>query len=63
MYKRIPVPLDGPELAGIALHYAEELASRLKTEVALLQVVLRAYHLYDGYKAVSQAPDTNEDRR
>jgi nucleotide-binding universal stress UspA family protein len=48
MYEKILVPLDGSELAEVALPYAEELASRLKTEVALLQVVPRAYHVYDA---------------
>ena len=39
MYEKALVPVDGSELTEVALPYAEELASRLKTEVALLQVV------------------------
>jgi len=37
MYEKILVPLDGSELAEVALPYAEELATRLKTEVILFQ--------------------------
>jgi len=48
MYEKTLVPVDGSELTEVALPYAEELASRLKTEVALLQVVPRAYHVYDA---------------
>ena len=61
MYEKILVPLDGSELAEIALPYAEELASRLKTEAALLQVVPRAYHVYSAYGAVAQVPYTDEE--
>ena len=39
MYEKTLVPVDGSELTEVALPYAKELASRLKTEVALLQVV------------------------
>jgi len=38
MYEKILVPLDGSELAEIALPYAEELAGRLGSEVNLLAV-------------------------
>jgi nucleotide-binding universal stress UspA family protein len=38
MYKKILVPLDGSELAGVALPYAEELAGRLGSSVTLLFV-------------------------
>jgi nucleotide-binding universal stress UspA family protein len=38
MYERILVPLDGSELAEVALPYAEELAGRLDSEVILLYV-------------------------
>jgi nucleotide-binding universal stress UspA family protein len=38
MYKRILVPLDGSELAELALPYAEELAEKLDSEVILLNV-------------------------
>ena len=38
MYEKILVPLDGSELAELALPYAEELAGRLGSEVNLLAV-------------------------
>jgi len=38
MYERILVPLDGSGLAEVALPYAEELAGRLGSEVALIYV-------------------------
>ena len=48
MYEKTLVPVDGSELTEVALPYAEKLASRLKIKVALLQVVPRAYHVYDA---------------
>jgi nucleotide-binding universal stress UspA family protein len=38
MYERILVPLDGSELAEVALPYAEELAARLGSNITLLNV-------------------------
>ena len=38
MYERILVPLDGSELAEVALPYAEELAGRLGFEIRLIHV-------------------------
>jgi nucleotide-binding universal stress UspA family protein len=38
MYEKILVPLDGSELAEVALPYAEELAGRLGSEVTLIYV-------------------------
>ena len=38
MFERILLPLDGSEVAEIALPYAEELASRLSSEVVLYHV-------------------------
>ena len=38
MYKRLLVPLDGSELAEVALPYAEELAEKLDSEVILINV-------------------------
>jgi len=61
MYEKIIVPLDGSELAEVALPYAEELTSRLKMELILFQVVPRAYHVYGAYEAVAQVPYTDED--
>lgn len=37
MFKRILVPLDGSELAEVALPYAEELAGKLGSEIILIQ--------------------------
>ena len=47
MYKRILVPLDGSELAEVALPYAEELAGRLGSEVTLI-------HVYESAEAEYQ---------
>jgi len=38
MYEKILVPLDGSDLAEVALPYAEELAGRLGSEINLLHV-------------------------
>lgn len=46
MYKKILVPLDGSELAEIALPYAVELAGRLNAEVILLHVCESAEEQY-----------------
>lgn len=47
MYKRMLVPLDGSELAEVALSYAKELAGRLDLELFLL-------HVYDPHGSESQ---------
>lgn len=39
MYERMLVPLDGSELAKVALNYAGELGARLGSEITLLSVV------------------------
>lgn len=39
MYEKILVPLDGSELAEVALPYAEELAGRLGSEITLVNVL------------------------
>ena len=53
MYEKIVVPLDGSELAELALPYAEELAGRVGSEVTLLHVYEttgeRFRHLYQSY--------------
>ena len=61
MYEKIIVLLDGSELAEVALPYAQELASRLKIEVILFQVVPKAYHVYGAYEAVAQVPYSDEE--
>ena len=38
MYEKILVPLDGSELAEVALPYVEELAGKLGSEIILLSV-------------------------
>ena len=63
MYERILVPLDGSALAEVALPYAEKLASRLKTEVILFQVVPRAYHVYGAYTSAAQVLYTDEEMK
>jgi len=53
MYEKILVPLDGSELAEIALPYAEEMAVRLGSEITLLSVSETAeapeYHKHQVY--------------
>jgi nucleotide-binding universal stress UspA family protein len=46
MYEKILVPLDGSELAEVALPYAEELAGRLGSEVVLVHVCESAQEQY-----------------
>jgi nucleotide-binding universal stress UspA family protein len=47
MYKRVLVPLDGSELAEVALPYAEELAGRLGSQITLI-------HVYESAEAEYQ---------
>lgn len=63
MHEKMLVPLDGSELAEVVLPYAEELASKLKTEVALLQVVPRAHQAYDSYWTAYELPYTDEEMK
>jgi nucleotide-binding universal stress UspA family protein len=42
------VTLDGSKQSEVVIPYIEELASRLKAEVILLQVVAPDYHIYTG---------------
>jgi len=53
MYEKILVPLDGSQLAEIALPYAEELAGRLDSEIILIYVSESAenphYYMYELY--------------
>jgi nucleotide-binding universal stress UspA family protein len=53
MYEKILVPLDGSELAEVALPYAEELAGKLGSEVTLLHVCESAdaqyHHMHQLY--------------
>jgi len=61
MYEKILVPLDGSELGEVALPYVEELASKLKAEVTLLQVVAPGFHFYGSDEGVVQVPYTEEE--
>ena len=53
MYEKILVPLDGSQLAEVALPYAEELAGRLDSEIILIYVSESAenpnYYMYQLY--------------
>ena len=53
MYEKILIPLDGSELAEIALPYAEEMGVRLGSEITLLSVSDSAeapeYHKHQVY--------------
>lgn len=53
MYEKILIPLDGSELAEVALPYAEELAGRLGSEITLLAVAeseeSQDYHKHQLY--------------
>ncbi len=53
MYEKILVPLDGSELAEVALPYAEELVGKLGSEVTLLHVCESAeaqyHHMHQLY--------------
>jgi nucleotide-binding universal stress UspA family protein len=57
MYEKILVPLDGSELAEVALPYAEELAGRLGSEIVLVYVMKpgsdaaegQNHHLHEFY--------------
>jgi nucleotide-binding universal stress UspA family protein len=51
MYKRMLVPLDGSEMAEVALPYSEELAEKLDSEVILINV-----------RAPGEDPDNPEHR-
>ncbi|MFC1896955.1 universal stress protein [Chloroflexota bacterium] len=62
MYENILITLDGSELAEVALPYAEELSSKLKTEVILFQAVPRAYHIY-AVEGNTRIPYTDEEMK
>jgi len=58
MYRKLLVPLDSSKLAEAVLPYAEELASRLKAEITLLQVLPVSYHVYAALDTTTQVPYT-----
>jgi nucleotide-binding universal stress UspA family protein len=70
MFERILVPLDGSELAEVALPYAEELAGRLGSRVNLLYVSESAgfedeyRHMYEFYiQKVAENTKQNIERK
>ena len=50
---KILVPLDGSKQSEAVLPYIENLASKLKTEISLLNVVEPLYHIYPVYEATA----------
>jgi nucleotide-binding universal stress UspA family protein len=64
MWKKILVPLDGSDLAELALPYAEELATAFKSEVILLHVSEPAEshyrHMHELY--VKEVADREKER-
>jgi nucleotide-binding universal stress UspA family protein len=48
LLNKILVTLDGSKQSEVVIPYIEELASRLKAEVIVLQVVAPDYHIYTG---------------
>ena len=53
MFERILIPLDGTEIAEVAIPYVEELASKFGSEVILYHTYGREYreqkHIYENY--------------
>jgi len=64
MWKKILVPLDGSDLAELALPYAEELANAFKSEIILLHVSepseARYRHMHELY--VAEVADRIKER-
>ena len=62
MLNKALVPLDGSKESEAAIPYIEELASKLKGEVVLLQVVAQAYRvIHGGGDGSAQIPYTEEE--
>ena len=62
----ILVPLDGSKLSEAVVPYIENLASKLKTKISLINVVEPPYHYYPGYggagyESLVRAPYTEEE--
>jgi nucleotide-binding universal stress UspA family protein len=49
LLKKVVVPLDGSKEAEAVIPYIEELASKLKLEVILVEVLARGYETLEGY--------------
>jgi nucleotide-binding universal stress UspA family protein len=63
---KILVPLDGSKQSEAVLPYIENLASKLKTKISLLNVVEPPYHYYPypagpGVEGILRAPYTEEE--
>ena len=58
---KVLVPLDGSKESEAVIPYIEELASKLKAEVVLLQVVAGAYHVYASAEGVAQIRYTEKE--
>ena len=52
MFERILIPLDGSELAEMALPYGEELARRFGSEVILFHVSGRELQQYERMRQI-----------
>jgi nucleotide-binding universal stress UspA family protein len=61
MLKKILVCLDGSTESETVLPYIEELGSKLKAEIVLLQVVPWAYHIYATEEGASHISYTDEE--
>ncbi len=51
---KVLVPLDGSKEAEVVIPYVEELASKLKAEILLLQAVARGYQPLSEYTALTE---------
>ena len=49
MFERILIPLDGTEIAEVAIPYVEELASKFGSEVILYHTYGREYREHDSW--------------
>jgi nucleotide-binding universal stress UspA family protein len=61
MLNKALVPLDGSKESEAVIPYIEELASKLKGEVVLLQVLAQTYHVITGGEGISEIPYTDEE--
>ena len=52
MFERILIPLDGTEIAEVAVPYAEELASKFGSEVILYHTYGREYREQNTYMKI-----------
>ncbi len=57
----ILVPLDGSKQSEVVLPHIKNLASKLKSKVILLHVIVQPYHVYAGTEGVVEVPYTKEE--